>query len=249
MANFTGLTALSDVKNYKVAEDDPDVRGWDVVTTSGERVGSIRDLLIDRSRMKAEYFVMSHEGGHDLLVPAASAQVNAGHRQVLVSGELRDFERYTRSTSDLDSGVEAAGHREHRTDYSDGQRMTRSEEELRIGKREVEAGEVVVAKHVESERVREDVPVDRERVRIERRPVTDARGAADIGEDAIRVPLVEEELIVEKRPVVKEELVISKERVTEREAVDTEVRREEFDVTGDTSLVNGEDAVTRRRRE
>ena len=117
--------------------------------------------------------------------------------------------------------------------YGDRERTTlrRAEEELRIGKREVQAGEVVVGKHVETERVSEPVTVQRERVHVERRPVTDAMSArAEIGPDEIRVPVVEEELIVEKRPVVKEELVISKERVEDTETVETELRREEFDV-------------------
>src|SRR4051812_34540819 len=118
MANFTGLTALSDMKNYEVSEEDPDVRGWHVFTANGERIGSIRDLLIDTSRMKAEYFVTG-DGEDDLLVPAASAQVNADRREVLVTGERGGFERYTRATSGVDSTVERGHHREHRTDYSD----------------------------------------------------------------------------------------------------------------------------------
>jgi len=238
------LTPLSEMKNYKVSEEDPDVRGWDVVARNGERIGTVRDLLIDPSRMKAEYFTVRDGADRSYLVPAAAADLDTPGRRLLVSDrslveEDRDFER-TPAARD----AAHAGHTAHDTENT---RMLRSEEELRIGRREVEAGEVVVAKHVETERVHEEVPLERERVRIERRPVDEMRGTADIGADEIRIPVVEEELVVEKRPVVKEELIISKERVSDTETVDTDVRRERFDVTGDTELLN-EDPGTRRQR-
>ena len=44
------------------------------------------------------------------------------------------------------------------------------------------------------------------------------------------VPVVEEEIVVEKRPVVKEEIVISKEPVTKHKTIETELRHEEVDV-------------------
>lgn len=69
---------------------------------------------------------------------------------------------------------------------------------------------------------------------IERRPVNREAGASDIGEDQIRVPLMEEEAVVDKRAVVKEELVIGKRVVEEQQTVDAEVRREEFDIDENT---------------
>ena len=50
------------------------------------------------------------------------------------------------------------------------------------------------------------------------------------GSDEVRIPLTEEELVVEKRPVVKEELVVGKRVVEDRDVVEAEVRREEFDI-------------------
>ena len=238
MMNRDRLTLLSEMKNYQVSEEDPDVRGWHVVGAAGEVVGTVRDLLIDPSRMKAEYLAVSDGKGRDVLIPAASATLNNRQREVVVSGN-GDWESSRTETRDA-YGSTATGR--------DEARLTRAEEELRVGTRQVEAGEVVVAKHVETERVTQEVPIERERVRVERRPVSEMRGAADIGADEIRIPVVEEELVVEKRPVVKEELVISKERITDTERVDTEVRKEEFDISGDTEFVHSE-ADARRRRE
>ncbi len=53
---------------------------------------------------------------------------------------------------------------------------------------------------------------------------------ADTGEDEIRIPVVEEELVVQKRPVVREEIRVRKKIVEEEEVVEEDVRREEVDI-------------------
>ena len=108
--------------------------------------------------------------------------------------------------------------------------VTRSEEELAIGKRQVRAGEVEVRKTVETERVQQQVPVTREEVTVERRPVNDRMAAADIGDEAIRIPLTQEEVVVEKRPVVKEEIVVRKHAVQDTQLVEADVRKERVDI-------------------
>lgn len=114
---------------------------------------------------------------------------------------------------------------------SNEQRITLAEEELQIGKRTVQAGEVSVRKHVETEHVTERVPVRREEVTVERRPVNEAAGAdVEIGEDSISVPLMEEDVVVEKRPVVKEEILLNKRVVQDTENVEADLRRERVDI-------------------
>jgi uncharacterized protein (TIGR02271 family) len=110
--------------------------------------------------------------------------------------------------------------------------VTRAEEELAVGKRQVQAGEVGVRKTVETERVREQVPVTREEVEIERRPLqagADLRGV-DIREDEIRVPVMAEEVVAEKRLVPKEQVIIRKRAVTQQQAVEADVRKERVEV-------------------
>lgn len=106
--------------------------------------------------------------------------------------------------------------------------MTRSEEELAVGRREVEAGEVDLEKHVRTEHVRRPVTRRVEEVEVERHRVRDGRG--EIGEEEIRVPVSEEELVVEKRPRVKEELIVRKRPVEETEEIEADLRREEVDI-------------------
>jgi uncharacterized protein (TIGR02271 family) len=112
-------------------------------------------------------------------------------------------------------------------------RLVLSEEQLAVGTREVEAGEVGVRKYVETERVHENVELRHDEVDVERRPITDGYAAtgATIGEnEEIRIPLHAEEAVVEKRVVPTEELVVRKREVVENQGVDAELRRERAEV-------------------
>jgi uncharacterized protein (TIGR02271 family) len=116
--------------------------------------------------------------------------------------------------------------------------MTRSEEELQVGKTEHETGRVRLRKYVETEDVQETVPVGREEARVEREPITDenrdeAMSGPDISEDEHEVVLREEEVVAEKRAVPKERVRLDKDTVTDdREVADT-VRKERIDVDED----------------
>ncbi len=118
-------------------------------------------------------------------------------------------------------------------------RVPRSEEELRAGTREREVGAVRVRKRVRTEREQIRVPKRREEVTVERVPVNQQAPEAEIGEDEVEVPVVEEEVVVEKRPVVKEEIRLRKDVVEEEEVVERDVRKEEVDIDDRTERRNG----------
>ncbi len=109
-------------------------------------------------------------------------------------------------------------------------KVQRSEEELRAGVREREAGQVSVRKRVRTERERIAVPKKREEVSVERVAVDREASETEIGEDEVSVPVVEEEVVVDKRPVVKEEIRVRKDVVEDEEIVEEEVRKEEVDI-------------------
>lgn len=112
-------------------------------------------------------------------------------------------------------------------------RLILSEEELAVGKRELRAGEVEVDKHVETDRVRDNVTLRHDVVDVERRPITDGYGptGATIGPDEeIHIPLHAEEAVVEKRVVPKEEIVVRTREVAENEVVEADLRSEHADV-------------------
>ena len=113
--------------------------------------------------------------------------------------------------------------------------MTRSEEELRVGKTEREPGRVRLKKYVVEDEVTETVPVKREEVRVEREPITDANaGAATdgpaISEEEHEVVLHEEQAVVDKQAVPKERVRLDKDVHVEEEQVSDTVRSERIDV-------------------
>jgi uncharacterized protein (TIGR02271 family) len=116
--------------------------------------------------------------------------------------------------------------------------MTRSEDEVNVGTERRETGRARLRKWVESERVQETVPVQREEARVEREPITDAnveqavRGP-EISEAEHEVTLEAEEPVVEKRTVPKERVRLDKDVHTEERTVDEEVRRERIETEGD----------------
>ena len=116
--------------------------------------------------------------------------------------------------------------------------MTRSEEELRIGTAERERGRVRLRKYVTTEQIQQTVPVQRERVRVEREPITDANldaatSGPEISEEEHEVVLREEEPVVEKRVVPRERVRLDKDTVTDEERVTEELRKERIDLDDD----------------
>jgi stress response protein YsnF len=75
--------------------------------------------------------------------------------------------------------------------------MTLSEEQLHVGKREVDAGRVRLRKYVETEPASQDVELRRETVSINREPINQPVRGAEIGEHQIETQLRREEPVVE----------------------------------------------------
>ena len=132
-------------------------------------------------------------------------------------------------------GREAVGHDTSGPTTDDA--MTRSEEELRVGKTQRESGRARLRKYVVTEQVQKTVPVQREEVRVEREPITDAnvgdaKAGPDISEEEHEVILHEEEVVTEKRAVPKERVRLDKDTVTEDQTVSEEVRKEQIEAEG-----------------
>ena len=273
------LAHLDELDDYKVADGEPDIRGWTVKTADGRDIGKVDDLLVDCRAMKVRYMEVELDGkaldlkdDRHVLMPIGTARLNDDDVVVVSrrTTELTALPPYRRDATTPEReralrddyarmGAGAAAPRgghdaddlyrgEHFDDRSffgnrrrgrgDAAYITRSEEELAVGKRRVEAGAVEVDKRVETEHVRERVPVMREEATVERRPISgDAarRGRVEIGEDEVRVPLMAEEVVATKRAVPKEELVIRKHAVQGEKTVEADLKRERVDVDDTTS--------------
>jgi uncharacterized protein (TIGR02271 family) len=138
-----------------------------------------------------------------------------------------------------------------RTGSDDEGRLRLHEERLSVNKQQVNEGEVRVGKRVVTEHQEIDVPVYREEVYVERRPVDASDDGATIGGDTqeVRIPVTHEEVQVEKRPVTTEEIVIGKRRVEEKQTVGADVRKEraQFDSDVDIDESNIRDSLHRDR--
>jgi uncharacterized protein (TIGR02271 family) len=110
--------------------------------------------------------------------------------------------------------------------------MTRSEEELRVGTRQREAGRARLRKYVVTENVTTTVPVSHEEVRITDANRGDALDGPDISEEEHEVVLHEDEVVVDKQTVAKERVRLGTETVTEEQQIDEQVRREQIETEG-----------------
>jgi uncharacterized protein (TIGR02271 family) len=145
------------------------------------------------------------------------------------TGEFREHDRNQEGLSQPGSDLED----------EDELRVQRSEEELRAGTREREAGAMKVRKRVRTDREQIEVPTKHEEVTVERVPVEGEATEAQIGEDEVTVPVTEEEVVVDKRAVAKEEIRLRKDVVEDTEVVEEDVRREEIDVEDATERGSG----------
>lgn len=294
------LVHLGEVKGeFKVAEEDPDIRGWDVRSSDGRNIGKVEDLIVDTGLMKVRYMEVKIDkdavGGDDdryVVLPIGEARLDDDEDDVYINVDaagvaslptydparfdrdhetsLRDRFKGTGTAAGVGGlGAAAAGlgtgNRVPETDefyahqsYDEGRFFGKrrsgrenesyirlNEERLDIDTREVERGEARVRKTVETEHVRQSVPVEREEVTLERRPITGSSdvGDAKIGEDEIRVPLRGEELVVDKRVVPTEEVIIRKKVVRDDEVVEADLAKERLEVDDDKSRRRPEDRV------
>jgi uncharacterized protein (TIGR02271 family) len=265
------LARLDELDDYKVADGDPDVRGWDVQAADGRKVGKVDSLIVDAAAMQVRYLdvkldkkALNLDEERHVLIPVGGARLDDDNDRVLLgtatAASLAELPPYTHGAIDRDyetnvrrgfdkSFTPPAGDQDfyghahydqkgffgrRREGREDAQYLTLAEERLAVGKRQVQAGEVEVRKTVETEHVRESVPVMHEEVSIERHPLSaDAAGRhanATIEEDTIRVPLMAEEAVAEKRVVPTEEIVISKHAVRDEKTVEADLRKERLDV-------------------
>jgi stress response protein YsnF/sporulation protein YlmC with PRC-barrel domain len=110
--------------------------------------------------------------------------------------------------------------------------VTRSEEELLVGKREVEAGRVRVRKWVETEPVAVDIDLQHERARVVREDINEPVDGADFGDQELEVTLRAEEPMIEKHIVAKERIRLETDVHVETATISDEVRKERVEVEG-----------------
>jgi uncharacterized protein (TIGR02271 family) len=236
------------------------LRGQTLHDNEGGKIGEIVDIYLDRRSGEPEWlavrtglfgsnvsFVPLREAagsGDDVRVPYDKALVKDSPN-VEADGELspdeerRLYEHYSLDFGDFDYDRDDADDRGPVGHDTSGPTtdtaMTRSEEELVVGKARRETGRARLRKYVVTENVETTVPVRREVARLEREPVTDANvdAATDgpaISEEEHEVVLHEEQAVVDKQAVPKERVRLDKETTVDEQQVSDTIRKEQIDV-------------------
>jgi len=241
-------------------------RGRDVVDESGEKIGRLEEIYVDDETGRPEWLAVktSWFGGHVSLVPLQDASASGdmvrvpfskekvkGAPHFDVDGHLEAseedalYEYYGRS---WDATAGYAADAQYATGTGNGQdtsgpntddAMTRSEEELRVGKTTREAGRARLRKWVEVEHETANVAVAHDEVRVVREPITDgnidkAMDGPEISSEEHEVVLREEQAVAETEVVPKERVRMEKETVTETETVGADLRKERIEAEGTT---------------
>ena len=181
-----------------------DWQGRTILGSDGEKIGKVDEIYLDDRSGKPEWVTVKAGmfGSKSHFVPLAGASSAGEDVQVQVTKDLVKDAPSVEDDSALSQEEEAKLFRHYNVPYTEegsvtakgapqGQparhadtddAMTRSEEELTVGTRRVETGRVRLRKYVVTEMVTKTVPVQREEVRLEREPITDAnRDAATQG--------------------------------------------------------------------
>lgn len=136
----------------------------------------------------------------------------------------------------------------------DHQNLSLYEERLIANKQRQKTGEVIVGKRVETERAQVQVPIEKERVVIERNTPADAGRSVAPGEatfdqgEVARVEVYEETPDIRKEAFVREQVNVRKEVDREVVNAEDEIRREELDVNDQGRAVVDKGSQRRDKR-
>jgi uncharacterized protein (TIGR02271 family) len=232
-----------------------EMRGNDVLDRDGDKIGKLEEIFLDEHTGKPEWALVKTGlfGGRGTFVPLAQATMNGDGLQVpYEKSQVKDAPNID-ADQQLSQQEETELYSFYGLEYGDSEvggpgqdvsgpntdsAMTRSEEELAVGKTQRETGRVRLKKYIVTDEVQQTVPVQREEVRVEREPITDANAgqALDgpgISEEEHEVTLHEEQVVTEKRTVPKERVRLDKDTVVDEQQVSEEVRKERIEVEGD----------------
>jgi len=115
--NAVDLTPLKKLGDYKVADGEPDIRGWRTYTSTGREIGKVEDLLVDT---KTNEVVMldvdlEREDRHTL-APIKSAWIDRDNKRVVINSQylvndedIPALRKHRRALRKDDSAVAATG--------------------------------------------------------------------------------------------------------------------------------------------
>ena len=268
--------------NYRETFGGDDIRTLDLYTEGNVKVGSVADVLVDADG-RFRYLVIDTQydsSDKRILLPIGLSRVDYNQHRVYVDGlskeqvqhlpEYRDslivdydYEEQVRRayrpiSSDVNYNRDTYNYEQDASLYNlndqNHQTFKLYEERLVTSKSRVKTGEVALGKHIETETARVSVPIERERVVIERVNPTDAGAAVNPSElqfqegEIARIEIFEETPEIHKEAFVREEIRVRK--VVDRDTVEAQetIRREELDINTQGDLpINQVDTTSNDR--
>lgn len=256
--------------NYRDTFAGDDIKALDLYTEGGEKIGSVADALVDPEG-RFRYLVISTgiaSLGKKILLPIGLSRIDYNEKRVYANGLSKaqverlpeykdsitvdyDYEEQVRNVyrpegTQVNYNRDTYNYQQEPSLYNlneqSHQTLRLYEERLVASKTRVKTGEVAVGKHIETETARVSVPIEKERVVIERitpattEAVVDSRELQFQEGEVARIELYEETPDIHKEAFIREEVRVRK--VVDKETVEAQetIRREELDIDTEGDL-------------
>jgi uncharacterized protein (TIGR02271 family) len=225
-----------------------ELRGETVYDDAGDKIGSVEEIFYDPATSRPEWVGIGTGllGTKRVLVPVEGSRVTDDGLMVAYpkdhvkdGPDVDEDELTAEHEQQLIAHYGLTGTQQQATETTDAdQAITRSEEEIEVGARSVDAGSARLRKWVETEPVALDVELRHEVAQVTREPIDQPVGDHEFGEEEVEVPLSAEKAVVQKQAVAKERIGIQKGVETETQTVQDELRKEHVEVEGDVDAAS-----------
>ena len=85
------LSCMKDLDDYKVAEGEPDIRGWNVYTATGRELGDVEDLLVDTDLGEVVMLDIDlKRNDRHTFAPIKAAWIDRDNRRVVLNTTMFD---------------------------------------------------------------------------------------------------------------------------------------------------------------
>ncbi|OKH15381.1 photosystem reaction center subunit H [Fischerella major NIES-592] len=254
---------------YRDTFGGDDIKGLPLYTQGGNKIGTVADALVDPEG-HFRYLVIETESDFDnkrILLPIGLSRIDYNQQRVYVDGLSREQVQNLPVYKDdmtVDYDYEEQVRRNYRPQQNlsydrnsytyendaplynlneqNHQNFKLYEERLIANKNRIKTGEVTVGKHIETETATVSVPIEKERVVIERVPSTTEGVAVSPDEvqfqsgEVARIEIYEETPEIRKEAFVREEVRVKK--IIDKDVVEAQetIRREELDIQTEGNL-------------
>jgi hypothetical protein len=102
-----------DRSDFEVVDGEPDIRGWDVKNTRGQKLGEVEELIVDAQQKKVRYMVVDLDDNEldlddrKVLIPIGLAELHRDDDDVLLRNvgaeQLRNLPAYDKDQLDAET--------------------------------------------------------------------------------------------------------------------------------------------------